>query len=177
VTWIQRCEEPAHGAAPCPARGTHAGRRANRLASDRLVPWVQDRVKAFRNGRDAPHGALGRPCDTAMVGGGHRSHRTNRFSVEQEILTTSLQTHVECMLKDRSGRGHDIADLLNEGPDIFLWGASQHPWRHMAAFGARPSCAIFLQRSPGLPPPSNRTPTLWHWNARPVLQSRMRRST
>ena len=31
-------------------------------------------------------------------------------------MMTSLQTDFECMLEGRSGRGHDIAGLLNEGP-------------------------------------------------------------
>ena len=39
--------------------------------------------------------------------------------VDQGTLTTSLWTYVECMLEDRTGRGHDLADLLNEGAGIF----------------------------------------------------------
>ena len=42
--------------------------------------------------------------------------------MDQGIVATSLQAHVECMLEDRSGREHDIANQLNEGAGIFYLG-------------------------------------------------------
>ena len=57
-------------------------------------------------------GPVTRPMPTEVI------ERTD-VPVDQGILATSLQANVECMLEDRSGRGHSIADLLNEGGDIF----------------------------------------------------------